>query len=146
MKYRTLNVFTPLSPPLFFSSLGMDNEPCLVLGAWCAKQSLCQVTGEAVPLVPIIPVSQPPHHRHYTSMWTCSLPCQRRTPQPLTRPTPSLAVLRARKVWQRQWVGVLSGDECQTGQRKPPASYNERHLRRTRKDTRRVKEIPFADG
>lgn len=126
----------PFPPPLFFSSLSMDNEPCLVLGAWRThKQSEWQVTGEAAPLVPIIPVKLL-HCCHYTSISTGDLPCWRRTPLRFHSPSLSLAVLRAREVWQRQRVEcplvmnvrLAVKPYAQTIMR---ASYNERHLSKT---------------
>lgn len=104
IKHRILNVFTPLSPPLFFSSLSMDNEPCLVLEAWCThKQSEWQVTEEAVPLVLIIPV-KPLNCWQCTSISASYLPCWRRTALPFHQTSLSLDVLRAGEVWQWQRV------------------------------------------
>lgn len=101
----------------------------------------CQVTGEAVPLVLISPVN-PLHRHHYTSISTGE------NLNPFTHPTSlSRAVLGAGEVWQRQagggvlwrwmsdWPGSLLFRPCLG------ASYNERHLGRTGKDRRRVKEM-----
>lgn len=122
-KYRILNVFTSLSPNLFFfyPSAWTTNHAGSLEHDVTHKQSECPVTGDAAPLVLIIPV-HPLHRRHLTSISIGFLPCWRRTLQPSYPPNFSLAVLGAGKDWQRQWVrGVFSGDECQTSQEKPPS-------------------------
>lgn len=70
--------------PLYFSSWSMGIKLCLVPGAW-REQSKHQVTGEAAPLVLIIPVN-PLHCCHYTSVSSGSSLCRRKSPQFLHHP------------------------------------------------------------
>lgn len=104
------------------------------------KQSDCQVTGEAAPLVLIIPVN-PLHRHHYTSISTGSC-CWRKKKNlnPFTHPT-SLSSC------PQGWGCSLAMNVRLAVKPPVPAmlgtSYNERHLRRTGKGRQGVREIYF---
>lgn len=149
IKYRILNVFTFPSHPFLF--LFKHGQPCSVLGAWHDAQAK-RVPGNrrGCAFGPNY-CSQPPSIAIAASPSQVVPLLRENTSTPPHTQLLSLAILQpAREAWQRQWVGVFSGDECQTDRGKPHAqavlgaSYNERHLRRTWRDRKRVKDILSA--
>lgn len=113
-KCTVLNVFTPPFPTLFFSSLSVDDQPCLVHGAWHNAQAK-RLPGNRRgctfgPNYSSQPPPSPSLHLHLN--WFLLLK-EKKTPSP-TQPL-CLAVLRAGGVlwrWMSGWPWSLLFRPC----------------------------------